>query len=574
MAIVTGETFLSGRLPNGDVRRTTTDVVMNADTTRILPYAFHGNTTIQHVTVPSTVTSIGQFAFLGATRLRTIKLLSPEPPQIASTSFAGVPNTMGVTLRVPRGSRQLFMATVWGRLFTITEHNYTHWHQPEWNSDRNALGSVSGSEIAVGEAWHAFDGNPNTRVERGSQSNNFNYAHVTLNLNENIVVQRVEVVLRARESGSSLITSQGAWFDVRLNNGSYDMVRVTRDNTRRTIGQNFNNQSANNINVRLRVRGARLYLYQIRIIALQPIPVGMEVWRQPTWQTPTNTYGAITSHPAHNPCVAGVRAFDRNPNTYYSAENRFGEVRLNLSHDINLQRIEVIASARNNPGGGNGAIMQIYLDGYNRGTGGATFTIPRRNDNVVERHSFVFYSRVPLARRIQVRMLATNALIRVHEVNITAFVPSDGREFWTQPSWISRDTTSCGVNHGTISERRTTQWGIGGAFSAPFREDVSRYNYAVMPTYLYLNLNYNINVHAIYISARMVRNGAGNVTGALSARVGNHQAPRRILPYGGSAQLYRFEFYGLRTNTIRIDYIPLSFSRVIVNEVRIVASRA
>ena len=362
------------------------------------------------------VTEIGNNAFANATRLNKFLNLSTVPQQINSTTFAGV-SRQNLRVYVPGGKLQSYIGAGWSG-FNMRE--VIPWQQPTWNSLSNEHGTLRGDSIAVGQPWHAFDGNPNTRVERGSQSNNFRYAHVNLQLNENIFVQRVEVVVRARQSGSDLITAQGAWFDVRLNNGSYDMVRVSRENIRRTRGQNFAHQEANNINVRLRLRGARLYLYEIRIIALQPIP--------------------------------------------------------------------------------------------------------------------------------------------------------EGHEVWNQPNWISRDTTSCGLRHGTISERRTTQWGIGGALSAPFREDVNRYNYAVMPTYLYLNLNYNINVHAIYISARMVRNGAGNVTGAISARAGNHQAPRSILPYGGSAQLYRFEFHGLGTNTIRIDYIPLSFSRVIVNEIRIVAT--
>ncbi|MCL2569830.1 MAG: M64 family metallo-endopeptidase [Firmicutes bacterium] len=69
---------------------------------RILPYAFSGNTMVQHVTIPQGINSIGRYAFLGATNLRTILSMSfVAPPMIDNTTFAGLDRSRITVIVVP-----------------------------------------------------------------------------------------------------------------------------------------------------------------------------------------------------------------------------------------------------------------------------------------------------------------------------------------------------------------------------------------------------------------------------------------------------------------------------------------
>jgi len=87
--------------------------------TRILPYAFNGNTAIQEIEIPEAVETIGRFAFLGATNLRTITNHSTTPQQIDSTTFADVNRSL-VNLTVPHGTGLAFREAGWTG-FHITE---------------------------------------------------------------------------------------------------------------------------------------------------------------------------------------------------------------------------------------------------------------------------------------------------------------------------------------------------------------------------------------------------------------------------------------------------------------------
>ncbi|MCL2521974.1 MAG: leucine-rich repeat protein [Erysipelotrichales bacterium] len=115
MAIISGETFLSGRLPNGDLRNVTANLSVSGK--RILPYAFHGNRSIQSITIPATVTEIGQFAFLGATGLRTITNQAIVPQQINKTTFAGAGShevqRNQISVIIPDGSYRAYREAGW-----------------------------------------------------------------------------------------------------------------------------------------------------------------------------------------------------------------------------------------------------------------------------------------------------------------------------------------------------------------------------------------------------------------------------------------------------------------------------
>ena len=122
MAHISGETF-HGRSPSthlwqGDpaisypwIRTPTVTVPPGA--TRILDSAFHGNTSLQTIHIPTSVTTIGDFAFIGATGLRTVHNFRTIPQQINDTTFAGL-NRGNITVNIPSGTRQAYIAAGWG----------------------------------------------------------------------------------------------------------------------------------------------------------------------------------------------------------------------------------------------------------------------------------------------------------------------------------------------------------------------------------------------------------------------------------------------------------------------------
>ena len=70
MAMISGETFEPGRRPDGTPRPPRHTITVTSQHNRILPYAFHGNTSLQTIIIPASINTIGDFAFLGATGLR------------------------------------------------------------------------------------------------------------------------------------------------------------------------------------------------------------------------------------------------------------------------------------------------------------------------------------------------------------------------------------------------------------------------------------------------------------------------------------------------------------------------
>jgi len=115
LAFVSGEPFF-GQRP--DIARPFyaipryTRVTFPSGTIRILDSAFHGNTNIRELDIPASVTEIGDFAFIGATELRTIISRNPNPPRINSTTFEGL-NRAGITVQVPSGRRTAYINAGW-----------------------------------------------------------------------------------------------------------------------------------------------------------------------------------------------------------------------------------------------------------------------------------------------------------------------------------------------------------------------------------------------------------------------------------------------------------------------------
>jgi len=134
MALISGETF-HGRLPNGNIPNTHTvaiadEIFSNGNNplaiTRILDSAFHGNTILHTLNIPTGISEIGDFAFLGATGLRRIYNLRPTPQLINNTTFAasgttnsvqnGTPNQLNrslITVHIPAGTYAAYRAAGW-----------------------------------------------------------------------------------------------------------------------------------------------------------------------------------------------------------------------------------------------------------------------------------------------------------------------------------------------------------------------------------------------------------------------------------------------------------------------------
>ncbi|MCL2756048.1 MAG: M64 family metallo-endopeptidase [Firmicutes bacterium] len=92
-------------------------------THRILPYAFNANTRLQNLDIPTSVTEIGQYAFIGATALRTITNHAALPQQINNRTFAGL-NRSTIELRVPNGTAQLYRDAGWTNFNIIEMDSY------------------------------------------------------------------------------------------------------------------------------------------------------------------------------------------------------------------------------------------------------------------------------------------------------------------------------------------------------------------------------------------------------------------------------------------------------------------
>ncbi|MCL2848142.1 MAG: leucine-rich repeat protein [Firmicutes bacterium] len=121
LAHLSGETFRQGRSPNTNNANPNPAPVatMTAESShnRILPYAFHGNRVLHTLTIPANISTIGRYAFLGATGLRIIHNNSVMPQQINNTTFAGTGNhavnRANITVHIPSGTYQSYRVAGW-----------------------------------------------------------------------------------------------------------------------------------------------------------------------------------------------------------------------------------------------------------------------------------------------------------------------------------------------------------------------------------------------------------------------------------------------------------------------------
>lgn len=98
-----------------------TEIVIPEGVTTISSEAFTGATNLQKVTLPSTLTGIGDNAFDDCTSITTMVSLAMYPPSLGSQALTGIDRTTA-TLYVPIGTKTTYSATtVWKKFATIIE---------------------------------------------------------------------------------------------------------------------------------------------------------------------------------------------------------------------------------------------------------------------------------------------------------------------------------------------------------------------------------------------------------------------------------------------------------------------
>lgn len=99
---------------------------LSYDTSYYYGYSpFYKKTTLTSVTIGSSVTSIGDYAFHGCTGLTSINLLGKTPPTVGSSNFTEAQYT-DITLFVPKGSLETYQAAdTWKSFWDIREEGTT-----------------------------------------------------------------------------------------------------------------------------------------------------------------------------------------------------------------------------------------------------------------------------------------------------------------------------------------------------------------------------------------------------------------------------------------------------------------
>lgn len=140
MAAFSGETFYGKRSNPGP---NTPKVTISSTETRILNYAFNGNTSLQSITISASVNVIGDYSFLGATGLTVIDNQNRNPQTINETTFAGVRRS-NILVKVPVGTKQDYVNAGWTE-FNIMEVGWLTESSGNKVSIKGYVGELSGS---------------------------------------------------------------------------------------------------------------------------------------------------------------------------------------------------------------------------------------------------------------------------------------------------------------------------------------------------------------------------------------------------------------------------------------------
>ncbi|MCL2392817.1 MAG: leucine-rich repeat domain-containing protein, partial [Oscillospiraceae bacterium] len=92
------------------------------DDIRIRSYAHAGNPSLETIHIPASVATIGDFAFIGATGLRTIYNDRIVPQQVNDMTFARL-DRANITVHIPFGTRQAYIAAGWDGFDFVEDAN-------------------------------------------------------------------------------------------------------------------------------------------------------------------------------------------------------------------------------------------------------------------------------------------------------------------------------------------------------------------------------------------------------------------------------------------------------------------
>lgn len=125
------------------------DLDIPEGTTRINAFAFAGGTNLTTLTIPTSVTAVGQQSFLGCKSLNKIYCKRPRPVSASDDAFEGV-DTGTCILYVPKESEQMWwVANVWKDFVYIEAWDNGNDPNPTLRGDVNGDGIVNGADVTA-----------------------------------------------------------------------------------------------------------------------------------------------------------------------------------------------------------------------------------------------------------------------------------------------------------------------------------------------------------------------------------------------------------------------------------------
>ena len=127
-----------------------TSVTFPSSVTSIGEYAFSGCSGLTSVTIPSSVTSIGDSAFEGCSGLTSVYVSWESPLSINASIFENV-NTKSCILYVPKRTYDDYWLSNWGVFDNIEEYDVTGIDNVTTSSDVKEISrySVNGQRLKV-----------------------------------------------------------------------------------------------------------------------------------------------------------------------------------------------------------------------------------------------------------------------------------------------------------------------------------------------------------------------------------------------------------------------------------------
>ncbi|MCL2845632.1 MAG: leucine-rich repeat domain-containing protein, partial [Chitinivibrionia bacterium] len=167
--------------------------------TRVLDATFAGCFELETVSIPSTATQIGRFAFIRNHALREITNFAAIPQPINDSVFFQVANRQNITLRVPAGSVALFQAAPVWRDFNVVAipGGITEPARNRLNITRTRVNTWSTQGDDIFRANHLTDGNWrniwHSNYGGGSGSTGVGEAFVDIDLGSVQTVSSIEI---------------------------------------------------------------------------------------------------------------------------------------------------------------------------------------------------------------------------------------------------------------------------------------------------------------------------------------------------------------------------------------------